>query len=81
LTKSLQALRETGDAARVAMAQAQSTLASADSFIGQDSQLRHDLTSMFAELRLAARSIRQLTDYLEQNPDSLIYGKREADFQ
>jgi paraquat-inducible protein B len=81
LAKSLQALRETGDAARVAMAQAQSTLASADNFIGPDSPLRYDLESMFAELRSAARSIRQLADYLEQNPNALIYGKRDADFQ
>jgi len=38
---------------------------------GSDSILQQSLV----ELRNAARSIRQLSDYLERHPDSLIYGK------
>jgi paraquat-inducible protein B len=51
------------------------TLKSADSLIAQDSVARHNLTVMLKELAEAARSIRVLTDYLEQHPEALLQGK------
>ncbi len=42
-----------------------------ESFGGPDSTLEQVLE----ELRSSARSLRQLTDYLERHPDSLLYGK------
>ena len=59
-----------------AMVQAKKTLSTADGAIGEDSPLMHDLTVALTELSAAARSIRVLANYLERNPDSLIYGKR-----
>jgi paraquat-inducible protein B len=71
-------LRSTSDAAGLAMVQARSTLASAESLTGEQSQLRHDLNSLFEELSRAARSFRVLADYLEAHPDALIRGKAGA---
>lgn len=72
----LQSLRRTSDAAGEAAVQAEKTLASADSMIGENSQLRYDLAEMLAQLAEAARSIRVLTEYLEAHPEALISGKR-----
>jgi paraquat-inducible protein B len=74
-------LRSTSDAAGLAMVQARSTLASAESLTGEQSQLRHDLNSLFEELTRAARSFRVLADYLETHPDALIRGKAGANSQ
>jgi len=74
----LQSLRATSDAAGEAAVQAERTLASAESMIGENSQLRHDLQQMLAQLAAAARSIRVLADYLEAHPEALISGKRGA---
>ena len=73
--KSLKSMRAATAAAETALIQTQTTLASANSLIGEDSQLRHDLSQMLRELASAARSIRVLTDYLERHPEALIQGK------
>jgi paraquat-inducible protein B len=55
--------------------QVQRTLASTESMVGQDSQLRYDLNATLRELAGAARSIRVFADYLERHPEALIRGK------
>src|SRR5262249_12577722 len=67
----LDSLRQTSQAAQVTLTQAGSTLDS----VGPDSALRYDLARMLSELTDAARSLRVLADYLERNPNSLIFGK------
>ncbi|MFQ5542074.1 MAG: hypothetical protein ACE5E2_04530, partial [Candidatus Binatia bacterium] len=67
---------DTAKEVSAAMVQAKKTLSTADSAIGEDSPLLHDLTNALTELAAAARSIRVLASYLERNPDSLLYGKR-----
>jgi paraquat-inducible protein B len=54
---------------------AQSTLNAIESSISKDSQLYYELMRVLKELSGAARSIRVMADYLERNPDALIYGK------
>ena len=44
--------------------------------IGDNSQLRYDLTTTLKELSTAARSISTLADYLERHPEALLRGKR-----
>ena len=68
-------LRETSDAAGETVKQAQATLESADELIGSDSEARHNLVNLLAELANAARSIRVFADYLERHPEALIQGK------
>lgn len=51
------------------------TLSSADRTLSEDAPLQQDLRQTLQELSRAAASIKVLTDYLEQHPESLIRGK------
>jgi len=55
--------------------EAQSTLNTIKGSVSKDSQLYSELMRVLKELTGAARSIRLMADYLERNPDALIYGK------
>ena len=55
--------------------QAQQTLRAAETLFKSDSPLQYETKTMLQELSKAARSIRNMADYLEQHPDALIYGK------
>lgn len=70
-----QQIQPLADAAKATMNQATSTLQSAESLIGEDSSTRYDLDTALEELAAAARSVRLMADYLEQNPDALLKGK------
>jgi paraquat-inducible protein B len=47
----------------------------ADEMMAPDGSLRYEFESMLRELSRAARSIRALTDYLEENPNSILTGR------
>ena len=68
-------LKKTMASARKALASAQRTLESVDNFVGDKSPLRYNLQTTLEQLSSAARSIRQMADYIERHPDALIYGK------
>ncbi|HEY9348268.1 MAG TPA: MlaD family protein, partial [Inquilinus sp.] len=51
------------------------TLASVNSGYGNDSTFRRDLVRLMSQVDDTLRSVRVLTDYLEQHPESLIRGK------
>ncbi len=53
------------------------TLSDARGFISQDSPLIVDLQNTLQELSRMSRSLRQLADYLDQQPQSLIFGKKK----
>jgi paraquat-inducible protein B len=57
---------------------ADSTLTSANTLVGRNSQLSYDLGEMMRELTGAARSIRVFADYLERHPEALLRGKAGA---
>jgi paraquat-inducible protein B len=57
---------------------ANSTLATTDTLVGPDSQLRYDTADLLRELTGAARSIRVFADYLQRHPDALLRGKAAA---
>jgi paraquat-inducible protein B len=59
-----------------ALVQATKTLHTVDGVIEPDSPLQYDLATMLVEFKEAARSIRILSDYLEQHPETLIAGKK-----
>ncbi len=63
------------DAAKATMEQATSTLRAAENLIGEDSNTRYNLDTTLEELAAAARSVRLMADYLEQNPDALLKGR------
>lgn len=63
--------------AQSTMDQAESAFRAAESLVGQNSNTRYNLDTTLEELAAAARSVRLMADYLEQNPDALLKGKRQ----
>jgi paraquat-inducible protein B len=70
--------RSAAAAAKSMLQQAERTTASFDRSVGDSSEVRQRLALMLREISESARSIRQLADYLERNPESLVRGKNEA---
>jgi paraquat-inducible protein B len=58
-----------------AMKDVRKTLNHADRTLSEDAPLQQDLRQTLQELSRAAASMKVLTDYLEQHPESLIRGK------
>lgn len=61
--------------AQSALSEARLTLQTTREALSPDSPLRYDLETTLRELAAAARSIRLLAEYLESNPNALIYGR------
>jgi paraquat-inducible protein B len=55
--------------------QTKNTLLSLEKSFNTDSSLNQEARKAMEELAAAARSLRALVDYIERNPDALIYGK------
>jgi paraquat-inducible protein B len=60
------------------LTEAEKALASADSLIAPDSDASIELKRLLFELADAAKAIRRLAEQLEEHPESLIQGKKEA---
>ena len=78
-------LQQTASEARAAlkqagttMKQAEETITSVRGAIDADSPTFYELTKSLREVSAAARSLRQLTSYLERNPRALIFGKPDS---
>ena len=70
ITAAIQDLRTT-------LATANATLGTAGRTLADDAPLQQDLRQTLREVNRAAASIKVLTDYLEQHPESLLRGKPE----
>jgi paraquat-inducible protein B len=68
--------RATLENASTTLNSATTTLNTANGLVQPSSEQIEDLGQTLQELRRAARSVRVLTDYLEQHPEALIRGKR-----
>lgn len=55
--------------------QADATLKTAQDFIDKDSSTRHDLERALQEAASAAEAIRNLAEYINQNPDAFVRGR------
>ncbi|MCK9620474.1 MAG: MlaD family protein [Methylobacter sp.] len=85
--RTLQSLQGTSKAATGMLTTAQGTLDATGktmtsahqvlSILEPGSTTHYELDRLLQELTQAASSVKQLTDYLEQNPNSLIRGKKE----
>jgi paraquat-inducible protein B len=71
----LLSLAKTSEEARTTLKNLDQTLKSANSLIGDDSRLRYDLLRMIQELTQTARSLRTLSQTLERQPQSILFGK------
>jgi paraquat-inducible protein B len=60
------------------MKQAEATLSNVRALIDPDAPTFYELTRSMREVSAAARSLRQLANYLERNPRALIFGKPDG---
>ncbi len=70
--------KEVTPAAKSALEDARRLLTTAEQTLASDAPLQQDLRTSLRELSRAAESIRELTDLLERQPESLIRGKKES---
>lgn len=87
IDNTLVSLQGTSKAATDMLKSAKGTLGNADhaiisaqqalSTFEPGSTARYELEQLLRELSQATSSVRQLSDYLEQHPDSLLHGKKE----
>jgi paraquat-inducible protein B len=67
--------QEVASTAKTSLEQAHRTLSTIEEVAGKDSQVRYRLSTALQELATAARSVRELADYLERHPEALLQGK------
>jgi paraquat-inducible protein B len=79
IQKSLSSIEKTSDEAAIALRQAQQTLAVLEGDIGEDSELIYELEKAVKEVGTAGRAVRGLARALEQQPESLLFGKKKAE--
>jgi len=70
--------KEVTPAAKSALDDARRMLNTANQTLASDAPLQQDLRTSLRELSRAAESLRELTDLLERQPESLIRGKKES---
>ena len=75
LAEALTSLRQAASATEAAMERAEATLADLDGVIGQESPAAYRMNRMMGDVSDAARAIRALADYLERNPNAIVFGK------
>jgi paraquat-inducible protein B len=69
-------LRAAGDSARSAFDTAEGTFDRLSSVVDQQSPLYREALTTLRSVAAAARTLRELADYLERHPESIIRGKR-----
>jgi paraquat-inducible protein B len=62
---------------RLAVQQAQQILAVLEEDIGEDSELMYELKKAVKEVGTAGTAVRSLARALEQQPESLLFGKKK----
>jgi paraquat-inducible protein B len=70
--------KDVSPAAKAALDDVRRMLNTADKTLASDAPLQQDLRSSLRDLSRAAQSLRQLTELLERQPESLIQGKKET---
>ena len=75
LSTMSEVLEKTLASAQATAEKMEKTLSNSASITADGSPVMHELTRSLQELSEAARSMRSLADYLERNPESVIYGK------
>ncbi len=73
-----ESVKKASDEATATLKKAQSAIDNIDNMTGDSSLVSYRLTKTLSELELAARSLRVLTDTLEHQPESVIFGKKQT---
>jgi paraquat-inducible protein B len=72
-------LRLTTEQTRVTLKQTQEMLAAVQMTLGPNSPLNYELAQTLEQTSSAARSLRELSDYLRRNPSSVVRGRYPSD--
>ena len=75
----MRSMSGTMQAAQAALAQAQQTLATASALVGPDSPANSELRRALVELSDAARSVGLAAEQIQQQPNSLLFGKGDEE--
>lgn len=75
VTAAMKDVRKTLETADRTLHSADRTFSSAERTLSEDAPLQQDMRQTLQELARAAASLKVLTDYLEQHPESLLRGK------
>jgi paraquat-inducible protein B len=78
LASLLGGLQETVGTTRATLTQMQTTLVGVQQFLAPNSPVGYELVTTLRELAEAARSLRQLTDYLERHPNAVVFGRNKT---
>jgi paraquat-inducible protein B len=70
--------KEVAPAAKSALEDARRLLTTTEQTLASDAPLQQDLRTSLRDLSRAAQSLRELTELLERQPESLIRGKKES---
>ncbi len=68
-------VKPVADSAVGALDEARATLVSIEGAVQPGSDVRYELTQTLEELTEAARAVRRLADYVERNPNSVVFGR------
>jgi paraquat-inducible protein B len=68
-------IKKAAESATTALDQANLTLKSIEGVAEEGTQLRHEVSAALKEISAAARSVRVLSDFIEQHPDALLRGR------
>ncbi len=74
-------LKETVGAARVTLESAQEMLKNVNGMTAPNSPMGYELGETLRELSEAARAVRVLADFLERNPNAILFGRNEGKAQ
>ena len=68
-------IKNATESATTALKQANTTLKSIEDLADEGTQLRHEVSAALTEISAASRSVRVLSDFIEQHPDSILRGR------
>ena len=71
----LSKIRKATESAKITLEQANITLKSIEGVAAEGTQLRHEVSTTLNEISSAARSVRVLSDFIEQHPDAILRGR------
>jgi paraquat-inducible protein B len=71
-------LQNAAETAGTALDQADTTLKSIENLADEGTQLRHEVSAALTEISAASRSVRVLSDFIEQHPDAILRGRAKG---
>jgi paraquat-inducible protein B len=68
-------IKKAAESATTALVQANTTLKTIENLTEEGTQLRHEVSATLREIAAASRSVRVLSDFIEQHPDAILRGR------